>query len=75
MSESAASLRGWWFRRRHAPLLDALRRSTELLQGADTPTATKFTPYHAEEVAHILAVNRRLLRHYDPAGTTDRKVA
>jgi hypothetical protein len=60
-------LRTWAFRRRHAPLLDALRRSTELLDGVQTD-------YGREEVAYIKTVNRRLLRHYDPAGTTDRAV-
>jgi hypothetical protein len=61
------------FRRRHGALIDALRRSNELLAGADTPRATTFTPYHAEEVAYIRKVNARLLRHYDPSGATDRR--
>jgi hypothetical protein len=59
-------LRGWIFRRRHAVLIDALRRSTELLDGGTTD-------YYREEVAYIKTVNRRLIRRYDPCGTTDGK--
>lgn len=59
----------WWFLRRKdaAALLDALRRSNELLMNGNTP-------YFREEVEHIRAVNWRLLRHYDPAHKTDRTV-
>jgi hypothetical protein len=62
------------FRRQHGPLLDALRRSNELLQGHDTPSAIgAWSDYYREEVAYIRQVNHRLLRRYDPAGVTDRK--
>jgi hypothetical protein len=61
-------MRRWLFRKRHAALLDALRRSTEMLDGGTTD-------YYREEVKHIQAVNRRLLRHYDPSRQTDRTVA
>lgn len=67
MTLPARGLKRRWFRRRHGALLDALRRSTELLDGGTTD-------YYREEVAHIQAVNRRLIRHYDPAGLTDRRV-
>jgi hypothetical protein len=71
------SMRRWWFRRRHTALLDALRRSTELLdgQGSDHVAVGGFSQYYREEVDHVQAVNRRLLREYDPGGTTDRTVA
>jgi hypothetical protein len=59
-------IRGWLFRKRHGALIDALRSSTELF---DTTTE-----YGREEVNYIVAVNRRLIRHYDPDGTTDRRV-
>jgi hypothetical protein len=55
------------FRRQHGAVLDALRRSTELLDGGTTP-------YYREEVGYIQKVNRRLLRAYDPNSSTDRKV-
>lgn len=69
------TLRYWWFRRRHGSLIDALRRSTELLegQGADHIAVGGFSDYYREEVDHSRAVNARLIRHYDPAGTTDRR--
>ena len=73
MEAGAVRLRGFFFRRRHGVLVDALRRSNELMAGMDTPSVTTFTDYHAEEVAHSRAVNARLIRHYDPDGTTDRK--
>lgn len=53
-------------------LIDALRRSTELLEGIQPANAGA---YWREERDHILAVNRRLLREHDPEHLTDRKVA
>lgn len=53
------------FRRRHGLLLDALRRSTELLDGGTTN-------YYRQECSQIKTLNRQLLRRYDPDGTTDR---
>lgn len=55
-------------RRRYAVLVDALRRSNELLSGGSTA-------YHHAEVEHIRAVNFRLLREVDPHHTTDMTVA
>jgi hypothetical protein len=66
------SIRVWkraLFRRRHGALIDALRRSNELLVGIGN------NPYHREEVEHIRQVNWRLLREYDPNAATDRLVA
>jgi hypothetical protein len=59
----------WIMRRRHGALIDALRRSSELLEG-DPHT---FSTYWREERDHLRAVNLRLLRRYDPKGKTDRK--
>lgn len=59
-------------RRDAAYLIDALRRSTEVLAWGYPPGETD----HARsEREHILQVNRRLLREYDPDGDTDMKVA
>ncbi len=55
-------------RRRYAHLVDALRRSNELLSGGTTR-------HHREEVEHIRAVNFRLLREVDPDAATDMTVA
>lgn len=60
-------LKHWLFRRRHGALVDALRRSNEMLAGGATA-------YHYEEVDYIRSVNYRLLREYDPRASTDRKV-
>ncbi len=49
-------------------LIDALRRSTELLDHAQMQTT-----YADEEREHIIAVNRRLVRSHDPDAVTDRK--
>ena len=54
--------------RQRAALIDALRRSNELLSGGTSQ-------HHREEVEHIQAVNYRLLRDSDPEGLTDRTVA
>jgi hypothetical protein len=52
-------------------LLDALRRSTELLDGMRPVNGSD---NWLEERDYIVAVNRRLLRTVDPEGLTDRAV-
>lgn len=52
-------------------LLDALRRSTELLDGMEPSNGSA---YWREERDHIVSVNRRLLREHDPDALTDRAV-
>ena len=52
-------------------LLDALRRSTELLDGMEPSNGTA---YWREERDYIISVNRRLLREHDPDAQTDRAV-
>ena len=57
-----------WLRRGNLPaLIDALRRSTELLDHAEMQT-----PHASAERDYIIAVNRRLVRGYDPKARTDR---
>ena len=60
-----------WLRSGNLPaLIDALRRSTEMLDCATMQTD------HAEyERQHIIAVGRRLVRDHDPRHETDRVVA
>lgn len=55
-----------------AHLVDALRRSTEILAWGYPSGETEHARFERE---HILQVNHRLLREYDPAGETDMKVA
>ena len=60
-----------WMRSGNLPaLLDALRRSTEMLDCAHVQTD------HAEyERQHIFAVGRQLVREHEPRAESDRTVA
>ena len=60
-----------WLRSGNVPaLIDALRRTTELLDRAEMDS-----PYAELERDHAVAVARRLCRNHGPSGVTDRVMA